>query len=149
MAQGDIPITIIGNLTKDPELRYTKAGKPVASFTIASTPQKYDSRSGGWVGGDPIFMRCSAWGTLGENLAQSCAKGMRIIATGVLKQRQYETREGEKRTVMELEVTDAGPSLKWASAQVAGNPRGGNPASTQPHSAGGVWDLQDTSQPPF
>ncbi|MGW5049720.1 single-stranded DNA-binding protein [Actinokineospora sp. NPDC004072] len=115
---GDTTITIIGNLTADPELRYTQSGTPVAGFTIASTPRTYDRQGGGWKDAPALFMRCNLWNQAAENLVQSASKGMRLIVHGRLKPRSYETREGEKRYVTELEVDAVGPDLRWATAAV-------------------------------
>ena len=123
--QGDTNITIVGNLVADPELRFTPAGAAVANFRIASTPRRYDSQSNQWVDADPIFMMCSIWKKAAENVAESLTKGMRVIATGRLKQRSYETREGERRSVMEIDVDEVGPSLRYATAQINRNPREG------------------------
>jgi single-strand DNA-binding protein len=116
MAAGDTPITIIGNLVADPELRFTQSGQPVAQFRVASTPRIYNN--GEWKDGDSLFMTCSVWRQAAENVAESLQRGMRVIVSGRLKQRSYETREGEKRTVYEVEVDDVGPSLRNASAKV-------------------------------
>ena len=118
MAAGDIVITVVGNLTADPELRFTPSGAAVASFTVASTPRMLDKATNEWKDGDAVFMRCSIWRQAAENVAESLQKGMRVIVTGRLKQRSYETREGEKRTVMEMEVDEVGPALKYATAKV-------------------------------
>lgn len=115
---GETPLTIVGNLTADPELRYTPAGLPVANFTIASTPRRFDSATREWVDGDALFMRCQVWRDGAENVAESLRKGTRVIAQGNLVQRSYETRDGDKRTVVELVVTDIGPSLRFATAEV-------------------------------
>ncbi|WP_100811767.1 single-stranded DNA-binding protein [Microbacterium sp. BR1] len=115
---GETILTVVGNLTADAELRYTQSGKPVANGTIASTPRTFDRASNEWKDGEALFLRFSAWGELGEHVAGSLTKGMRVIATGRLKQRSYETREGEKRTSIELEVDEIGPSLRYATAQV-------------------------------
>lgn len=120
---GETIITVAGNLTGDPELRFTAAGAAVASFTIASTPRFFDRQTNGWKDGDALFLRCSIWREAAENVAESLTKGMRVIAQGRLVQRSYETREGEKRTVVELQVEDIGPSLKYASAKVTRNAR--------------------------
>lgn len=117
-------LTIVGNLTADAELRFVTSGKAVASFTIASTPRIYDRNSNEWKDGDSLFMRCTAWGQLAENVAESLQRGHRVIAQGRLRQRSYETREGEKRTVVELEVDEIGPSLRSASAKVNKTSRG-------------------------
>jgi single-strand DNA-binding protein len=115
---GETVITTVGNLTADPELRYTQAGVPVASFTIASTPRNLDRATGEWKDGDALFMRCSAWRELAEHVAESLGKGSRVIASGRLRQRSFDTKEGEKRTVIELDVDEIGPSLKYATAAV-------------------------------
>jgi single-strand DNA-binding protein len=111
-------ITIVGNLTADPELRYTQSGLAVANLTIASTPRSFDRVSNDWKDGDALFLRCSVWREFAEHVAGSLTKGLRVIAQGRLVQRSYETKEGEKRTSMELEIDDIGPSLKYATAQV-------------------------------
>src|SRR6187402_688666 len=115
---GETVITLIGNLVDDPELRFTPSGAAVASFRVASTPRTYDRASGEWKDGETLFLTCSAWRQLGENVAESLTRGSRVIVQGRLKQRSYETREGEKRTVVELEVDEIGPSLKYATAKV-------------------------------
>lgn len=121
MAQGDTPITIIGNLTGDPELKYTPSGKPVTDFRIASTPRVYDKAANKWVDGDGLFLTCNVWGEMALNAAESLTKGMRVIVQGTLAQRSYENRNGEKRTVYEVRVDEVGPSLKFATAQVRRN----------------------------
>lgn len=123
---GETVITVAGNLTGDPELRFTASGVAVASFTIASTPRTFDRQRNEWVDGDPLFMRCSIWREAAENVAESLAKGSRVIAQGRLVQRSFETREGEKRTVVELQVEEIGPSLRYASAKVSKNARNGS-----------------------
>src|SRR6202035_535511 len=125
MAAGDTPITVVGNLVADPELRFTPSGQPVATFRVASTPRFRDNASGEWKDGDSLFLRCSVWRQAAENVAESLQRGMRVIVTGRLRQRNYETKEGEKRTVYEVEVDDVGPSLKNASAKVNKASRGG------------------------
>lgn len=120
----DTTTTIIGNLTGDPELRFTPNGAAVANFTIASTPRNFDRASGEWKEGETLFLRSSLWREAAENVAATLKKGMRVIAQGRLKSRSYETKEGERRTVYELEVEEIGPSLRFASAQVLPNPRG-------------------------
>ncbi|MGW6374493.1 single-stranded DNA-binding protein [Rhodococcus sp. NPDC055112] len=122
---GDTVITVIGNLTADPELRFTPAGAAVANFTVASTPRTFDRQSNEWKDGEALFMRCNIWREAAENVAESLTRGSRVIVSGRLKQRSYETREGEKRTVMELEVDEIGPSLKYATAKVNKANRGG------------------------
>ncbi len=138
---GETLITLVGNLTADPTLRWTQSGSAVADFTVASTPRTYDRNAGEWRDGDPIFMRCSVWRDVAENVAESLRKGMRVIVQGRLTQRSYETQQGERRTVVELQVDEVGPSLRRARAQVtrhpaadggAGYPPPPPPASTQP-----------------
>jgi single-strand DNA-binding protein len=121
---GDTVITVVGNLTADPELRFTASGAAVASFTIASTPRTFDRNSNEWKDGEALFLRCSLWRQAAENAAESLTRGMRVIAQGRLQQRSYETREGEKRTVIELQVDEIGPSLRYASAKVNRTQRG-------------------------
>ena len=115
---GDTIITVVGNLTADPELRFTPSGAAVANFTVASTPRIFDRQTNEWKDGDALFMRCSIWREAAENVAESLTRGSRVIVQGRLKQRSYETREGEKRTVVELEVDEIGPSLRYATAKV-------------------------------
>ena len=122
---GDTTITVVGNLTADPELRFTPSGAAVANFTVASTPRIYDRQSGEWKDGDALFLRCNIWREAAENVAESLTRGSRVIVTGRLKQRSFETREGEKRTVFEVEVEEIGPSLKYATAKVNKASRGG------------------------
>ena len=121
---GDTTITIIGNLTDDPELRYTPNGAAVANFTVASTPRFLDKATNEWKDGDALFLRCSIWRQAAENVAESLTRGARVIVSGRLKQRSYETKEGEKRTVYEIEVDEVGPSLKSATAKVTKATRG-------------------------
>ena len=118
MAAGDINVTVVGNLTNDPELRFTPSGAAVASFTVASSSRVLDKTTNEWKDGETVFMRCSVWRQYAENVAESLTKGTRVIVQGRLKQRSYETREGEKRQVMELEVDDVGPALRYATAKV-------------------------------
>lgn len=118
MAAGDTNITVVGNMVADPELRFTPSGAAVASFRIASTPRFFDKQANEWKDGDSLFLTCNVWRQYAENVAESLTKGMRVIVTGRLKQRSYETREGEKRTVFEVEVDDVGPALKNATAKV-------------------------------
>jgi len=125
MAAGDTPITVVGNLVADPELRFTPSGQPVATFRIASTPRIMDRQTNEWKDGDSLFLSCNVWRQAAENVAESLQRGMRVIVTGRLKQRNYETKEGEKRTVYEVEVDDVGPSLRNASAKVNRVSRGG------------------------
>jgi single-strand DNA-binding protein len=154
---GETVITVVGSLTSDPELRYTQNGLAVANFTIASTPRNFDRASNEWKDGEALFLRASVWREFAEHVAGSLTKGSRVIATGRLKQRSYETKEGEKRTTIELEVDEIGPSLRYATAQVsraaggaggsAGGARGGLPAGGdepwgQPTSAGAdPWNM--------
>jgi single-strand DNA-binding protein len=156
---GETVITVIGNLTGDPELRFTPSGAAVANFTIASTPRNFDKQTNEWKDGDTLFLNCSIWRQAAENVAESLQKGMRVVAQGRLKQRSYETREGEKRTVVELEVEEVGPSLKYSTAKVTRVTRGGgggfsgggdDPWANQPAAAsqggapqgGGSWGGQ-------
>ena len=168
---GETVITVVGNLTADPELRYTQGGLPVANFTIASTPRTFDRQANDWKDGEALFLRASVWREFAEHVAGSLTKGSRVIATGRLKQRSYETKEGEKRTTIELEVDEIGPSLRYATAQVTraassrdssgGAPRGGQSAAvvaeepwaaSAPDSGGGdVWNTPGnyTDETPF
>ena len=139
---GETPLTVVGNLVADPELRYTQSGAPVASFTVASTPRTFDRASNEWKDGDALFLRCSAWRELAENIAESLTKGMRVIVQGRLTQRSYEDRDGQKRTVVELQVDEIGPSLKYASAKVTRAQRSGNGggfAGGAPSGQGDPW----------
>jgi len=160
---GETTITVIGNLTNDPELRFTPSGSAVANFTIASTPRTFDRQSNEWKDGETLFLRAAVWREAAENVAESLTKGMRVIVSGRLKSRSYETKEGEKRTVIELEVDEIGPSLRYANAKVnrtqrsggggAGNGAqggfgggnsgggfgGGNSGGNQGGNAGGGW----------
>src|SRR6478735_1296571 len=122
---GEATITLVGNLTGDPELRFTPSGAAVANFTVASTPRTFDRQANEWKDGDTLFMRCSVWRESAESVAESLTKGMRVIVQGRLVQRSYETKEGEKRTVVELQVEEIGPSLKYASAKVTRAQRSG------------------------
>ena len=115
---GETPITLIGNLTADPDLRFTPSGAAVANFTVASTPRNFDRQTNEWKDGDAMFLNCSVWRQAAENVAESLTKGMRVVVTGRLKSRSYETREGEKRTVFEVDVDEVGPSLRYATAKV-------------------------------
>ena len=139
---GETTITVVGNLTADPELRFTPAGAAVANFTVASTPRTFDRQSGEWKDGEALFMRCSLWREPAEHVAESLTRGSRVIVVGRLKQRSYETKEGEKRTVVELDVDEVGPSLRYASAKVIKAQRGGGGSSY-----GG--QQPSTSEPPF
>jgi single-strand DNA-binding protein len=135
MAAGDTQITIAGNLVDDPELRFTPAGQPVARFRVASTPRFRDNATGEWKDGDSLFLTCNVWRQAAENVAESLTRGMRVIVSGRLRQRSYETKEGEKRTVYEIEADEVGPSLRSASAKVnrvartGGNGTGQAPAA--------------------
>ncbi len=161
---GETVITVVGNLTADPELRFTPSGAAVASFTVASTPRTFDRQSNEWKDGDALFMRCTIWRQAAENVAESLQRGMRVVVTGRLRQRSYETREGEKRTVVEMEVDEVGPSLRYATAKVnrtqrgssggggfGGDSSGGSApaedpwASSAPASSGGSF----SDEPPF
>lgn len=133
--------TVVGNLTADPDLRFTATGAAVANFTIASTPRSYDKQSGEWKDGDPLFMRCSIWKEAAENVTESLSRGTRVIATGRLRQRSYETKEGEKRTTVELEVDEIGPALRYATARVSRNSR-----DSQPQKRSDPWADEE---PPF
>jgi single-strand DNA-binding protein len=169
---GETVITLVGNLVDDPELRFTPSGAAVASFRVASTPRSFDRQSGEWKDGETLFLSCSAWRQLGENVAESLHRGARVILQGRLKQRSYETREGEKRTVYEVDVDEVGPSLRSATAKLTkvarsgggfgggsgspgagedpwSTPAGGAPTGAAPASsgAGGAWDAGD--EPPF
>jgi single-strand DNA-binding protein len=173
---GETTITVIGNLTNDPELRFTPSGSPVANFTVASTPRTFDRQANEWKDGETLFLRCSIWRDAAENVAETLTKGMRVIISGRLKSRTYETKEGEKRTVIELEVDEIGPSLRYASAKVTrvqrNNQGGGNaggysngggfgggaasaPANDDPwatpgvSNAGGGWGNGPDAEPPF
>ncbi|HEV7647175.1 MAG TPA: single-stranded DNA-binding protein [Actinophytocola sp.] len=162
---GDTVITVIGNLTADPELRFTQSGAAVANFTVASTPRTFDRQSGEWKDGEALFMRCNIWRQSAENVAESLTRGARVIVSGRLKQRSFETREGEKRTVVELEVDEIGPSLRYATAKVNkvsrgsggggfGGSGGGAPAddpwgSAPPAGAGATGGGGFSEEPPF
>ena len=122
---GETVITVVGNLTADPELRFPPAGAAVANFTVASTPRTFDRQTNEWKDGDALFLRCNIWREAAENVAESLTRGARVVVTGRLRQRSFETREGEKRTVVELEVDEVGPSLRYATAKVNKVSRGG------------------------
>ena len=163
MAAGDTQITLIGNLTNDPELRFTPSGAAVAKFTVASTPRYMDRQTNEWKDGDTLFLQCQIWRQAAENVAESLTRGMRVIVSGRLKQRSYETKEGEKRTVFEVEVDEVGPSLRNATARVTKTTRQGGTSnftaasaetsSDDPWSAspvGGGWATTGSDdQPPF
>jgi single-strand DNA-binding protein len=138
---GDTTITVVGNLTADPELRFTPSGAAVANFTVASTPRIYDRQTGEWKDGEALFLRCNIWREAAENVAESLTRGSRVIVQGRLKQRSFETREGEKRTVVEVEVDEIGPSLRYATAKVnkasrSGGGGGSRQAPAQPSGGG-------------
>jgi single-strand DNA-binding protein len=122
---GETVITIIGNLTSDPELRFTPSGAAVANFTVASTPRTFDRQANEWKDGETLFMRCSVWRDAAENVAESLQRGTRVIVSGRIRSRSYETKEGEKRTVVEMEADEVGPSLRYATAKVTKTSRGG------------------------
>lgn len=156
---GDTTITVIGNLCNDPELRFTPSGAAVANFTVASTPRMYDKNTQEWKDGDALFLRCNIWREAAENVAESLVRGSRVIVTGRLKQRSFETREGEKRTVFEVEADEIGPSLKYATAKVNKASRsGGSTSSSTPARSSGddPWGSKPGSgfaggdeEPPF
>jgi single-strand DNA-binding protein len=149
MAAGDITVTVVGNLTNDPELRFTPSGAAVASFTVASSSRVLDKATNEWKDGDTTYLRCSVWRQYAENVAESLTKGTRVIVTGRLKQRSYETREGEKRTVMEIDVDDVGPALRYATAKVNRVQRSGGGFSGD-NGGGGAAPADDpwSSAPP-
>ena len=134
MAQNETPITLVGNIVADPELRFTPSGAAVANFRVASTPRVFNKDTGQHEDGEALFLTCNVWRQAAENVAESLTKGMRVIVNGTLKQRSYQTKEGENRTVYEVDVAEVGPSLTFASAQVNRNPRqgGGNFGGQQP-----------------
>jgi len=159
---GETVITVVGNLTSDPELRYTQNGLAVANFTIASTPRTFDRASNEWKDGEALFLRASVWREFAEHVASSLTKGSRVMAQGRLKQRSYETKEGEKRTSMELEIDEIGPSLRYATAQVTraassrdgaagggsfGGGNGGGNRGGQPAQVGGGQAQEPWGQP--
>src|SRR3954468_130118 len=150
---GETPITVVGNLTADPELRFTPSGAAVANFTVASTPRTLDRQSNEWRDGEPLFLGCSVWRQAAENAAESLTRGMRVIVTGRLKARSYETREGEKRTVFQIEVDEVAPSLRYATAKVTKTSRSGGGQGFQsggggddPWSSGGSQSNQGGGQ---
>ncbi len=152
---GETTITVVGNITADPELRFTPSGAAVANFTVASTPRTFDRQTNEWKDGDALFLRCNIWRQAAENVAESLTRGARVIVTGRLKQRSFETKEGEKRTVFELEVDEVGPSLRYATAKVNKGSRGSSSGSA----ASGGYPADDpwssapaagsTDEPPF
>lgn len=168
---GETVITVIGNLTADPELRFTPAGSAVANFTIASTPRTFDKQANEWKDGEGLFLRSAVWKEAAENVAETLTKGMRVIAQGRLRSRSYDTKEGERRTVMELEIDEIGPSLRFASAKVARTQRSNTGFNNAPHQSaprggqnapavdpwqqaqsapqGGGWNGPGDDEPPF
>ncbi len=134
---GDTVITVVGNLVDDPELRFTPSGAAVANFRIASTPRSFNKQSNQWEDGEALFLGCSVWRQAAENVAESLQRGMRVVVSGRLKQRSYETREGEKRTVIELDVDEVGPSLRYATAKVTKTSRSGGDGFSGSASSGG------------
>ncbi len=134
---GETVITVVGNLTADPELRFTPSGAAVANFTVASTPRTFDRQSGEWKDGEALFLRCNVWRQPAENVAESLTRGMRVMVSGRLRQRSFETREGEKRTVVELEVDEVGPSLRYATAKVNKVARSGGSGGSGGYGGGG------------
>ena len=146
---GDTVITVIGNLTADPELRFTPSGAAVSNFTVASTPRRFNKQSGQWEDQEALFLRCNIWRQAAENVAESLVRGARVIVSGRLNQRSFETREGEKRTVVELDVDEIGPSLKYATAKLAKVTRTGADTTGGSDDA---WDRAPASsgeEPPF
>ncbi len=143
---GDTVITVIGNITGDPELRFTPSGAAVANFTVASTPRAFDRQSNEWKDGETLFMRCSVWRDAAENVAESLGRGTRVIVSGRLKSRSYETKEGEKRTVVEMEVDEVGPSLRYASAKVTKTQRGSGGGGFGGQQSGGSFGGQGGQQ---
>jgi single-strand DNA-binding protein len=136
---GETNITVIGNLTDDPELKFTPSGAPVANFTVASTPRTFDRQTNEWKDGDALFLRCAAWRQLAENVAESLTKGQRVIVTGALRVRQFERQDGSKGTSVELNVDEVGPSLKFATAKVT--------KATRSNSSGGGFSGGGSSDP--
>ena len=150
MAQGDTPITVVGNLVADPELRFIPSGAAVANFRIASTPRTYNRETNQFEDGEALFLTCNCWRQMAENVAESLTKGMRVVVTGKLKQRSYQTKEGENRTVFEVEVDEVGPSLKYATANVNRNPREGGQGGYgggQGNQGGGFGGQNQPQQP--
>lgn len=165
---GETPITVIGNLTADPELRFTPSGSAVANFTIASTPRRFDKQTSDWKDQETLFMHCSIWREAAENVSETFTKGMRVVAQGNLQARSFEDKDGQKRHVMEMDVQEVGPSMKYASAKVTRNERKEYGGSTGGNSSGnsGTWNApaedpwasssgtggfpaNDTDEPPF
>jgi single-strand DNA-binding protein len=146
---GETILTIVGALTADPELNFIPSGAAVANFTIASNERIFDRKSGEWKDQDPIFVRCNVWRQMAENVAESLSKGNRVMVHGRLRQRSYETKQGEKRTVMELEVDEIGPSLKFATAKVQRAERSGSQADGQPTKTSAAVGSSYDDEPPF
>jgi single-strand DNA-binding protein len=144
---GETVITVVGNLVDDPELRFTPSGAAVANFRIASTPRTFDRQTNEWKDGDALFLTCSVWRQAAENVAESLQRGMRVVVQGRLKSRQYETREGEKRTVFEIDVEEVGPSLKYATAKVTRTTRSGGGGGFSGGGQGGSGDNDPWSTP--
>ncbi|PGX65353.1 single-stranded DNA-binding protein [Cutibacterium avidum] len=145
---GETPITVVGNLASDPELRFTNNGTPVANFTVASTPRRFDKQRNEWVDGEPMFLTCSVWHQYATNVAESLTKGMRVIVQGNLKARSYEDRDGNRRTSFEIDVAEVGPSLRFVTAQVARNQQSsGRQRGTQPQGNG--WPQQSQQSDPW
>jgi single-strand DNA-binding protein len=147
---GETVITVVGNLTADPELRFTPSGAAVANFTVASTPRTFDRQSGEWKDGEALFLRCNIWRQAAENVAETLTRGMRVVVQGRLRQRSFETKEGEKRTVVELEVDEVGPSLRYATAKVNKVSRSGGSGGFGGSGGGGSAPADDPwgSAPP-
>jgi single-strand DNA-binding protein len=140
---GETVITVVGNLTADPELRFTPSGAAVASFTVASTPRTFDRQTNEWKDGEALFLRCSIWRQAAENVAETLQRGMRVIVQGRLQQRSFETREGEKRTVIEMQVDEVGPSLRYATAKVNRTQRGSSGGGGFGGDSGGAAPVDD------
>jgi single-strand DNA-binding protein len=143
---GETPITVVGNLTADPELRFTPSGAAVANFTVASTPRTFDRQTNEWKDGEALFLNCSVWRQAAENAAESLTRGMRVIVSGRLKARSYETREGEKRTVFEIDVDEVGPSVKYATAKVTKTSRSGGGQGFQSGGGDDPWASSNAGQ---
>lgn len=143
MAQGDTPITVVGNLVADPELRFIPSGAAVANFRIASTPRRYNSQTGQFEDGEALFLTCNVWRQAAENVAESLSKGMRVIVTGRLRQRSFQNKDGESRTSYEVEVDEVGPALRYATAQVTRNPREGGSGNFGGGNQGGYGGNQN------
>ncbi len=146
---GETVITLIGNLTGDPELRFTPSGAAVANFTVASTPRTFDRQTNEWKDGETLFMRCAIWRDAAENVAESLQRGTRVVVTGRLKSRSYETKEGEKRTVVEMDVDEVGPSLRYATAKVNKTQRGGGGGGFGGQQSGGGFGGGGAQEDPW